>query len=98
MSKFGEDLSRKIHPNLKRLFRSRKGEILKTAEIKHLYEAEYKYPDLMWVQPPDHSINTTNKGACWCAKTEEAIFEQIRRGLYKVRVVDREMKKERKGN
>ena len=87
MPKFGEELNRKIHPNLKELFRSRKGEVLKTAEIKRLYEAEYKDPDVMWVQPSDNSINITNKGACCCAKTEDAIFEQIRYGLYKVRTV-----------
>ena len=34
--------------------------------------------------PSDHCINTSNKGACDCAKTNQALVKQIRRGTYLV--------------
>ena len=37
-----------------------------------------------WIYPSDHCINHTNKGACYCAKTDKTIFERIGRGKYKV--------------
>ena len=48
----------------------------------------YRYPGLQdkinWIFPSDHSSNLTNKGACYCALTDEAIFERISRGRYNV--------------
>lgn len=83
--KFGENLSKRIHENLRKVFESNKGKEFSAAAIRKLYEAKYKSPDVMWVQASDHAVNMTNKGACWCAKTDEAIFERIKHGLYKVR-------------
>jgi hypothetical protein len=82
-----EHLSKPIHENLSKLFRSRKGETLTTAEIERLYRAEYNHPDVMWVQPPDHcsNWNTTKDWYCKTCETDGAIFERIKRGLYKVR-------------
>lgn len=74
-----------IHLNLSGLFKDRKGDILTTAEIRRIYEKKYINPDVMWVHPPDHCINRVNKVACWCAETDEAIFERIKHGEYKVR-------------
>jgi transcriptional regulator with XRE-family HTH domain len=83
--RFGENLSKPTHDNLRKLFESRKGAEFSAAAIRKLYEANYSSPDVMWVQASDHAVNMTNKGACWCAKTDEAIFEQIKHGLYRVR-------------
>ena len=35
--------------------------------------------------PSDHCNNHTNKGACECACSEDAIFEKVERGVYRVR-------------
>ena len=78
-------LNTDIHKKLKEVFQLRHNAILTTAEIKRFFESEYKNSDVSWVQPSDHCINMTNKGACWCSKTDKAIFEQIRRGVYKIR-------------
>jgi DNA-binding phage protein len=83
--RFGENLTKPIHKNLQELLKSSKGAEFSAAAIRKLYEARYSSPDVMWVQPSDHSINMTNKGACWCSETDKAIFERIRHGFYKVR-------------
>jgi len=41
--------------------------------------------NVKFIQPPDHCLNVTNKGACPCAETEESLFVQVRRGVYLVR-------------
>ena len=47
-----------------------------------------KYPELKekldWVLPSDHCVNRTNKGACYCAETEKAIFERVGWGKYRI--------------
>jgi hypothetical protein len=47
-----------------------------------------KYPSLQekedWIQPSDHCANHTNKGACRCSTTSQAIFRRIGRGKYLV--------------
>ena len=62
------------------------GHVLTTKEIVKILLQ--KFPDLhkmeAWLQPPDHCNNHTNKGACKCAKTEYAIFEQLGRGKFRV--------------
>jgi transcriptional regulator with XRE-family HTH domain len=80
-----ENLNEKIHENLQKLFQSRIGDNLTAGQIKRLYKEDFKYPDVGWVQASDHAKNMRNKGACWCAETDEAIFERISRGVYKVR-------------
>ena len=58
-----------------------RGQVLRTSEILNILIEEF--PELEhrkdWIQPPDHCINHTNKGACYCAETEAAIFEKIKR-------------------
>ena len=80
-----EELNKQIHDKLKKLFQSRRNQVLSTAEIKHLFREEYPDFNVDWVQPSDHCDNITNNGACWCALTENAIFRQIERGEYNVR-------------
>ena len=64
-----------------------KGQDLKTGEILKILIN--RFPELEvrkdWIQPPDHCINHTNKGACYCAETDKAVFEQVKHGTYKVR-------------
>lgn len=61
-----------------------KGETLKTSEIMDIFRREFPRFDVKFTQPPDHCINHCPKGACWCAKTEDAIFEQVKTGYYNV--------------
>lgn len=85
MPSFGEGLNKKIHDNLTRLLRSNKGREISRPELINLYQRKYPNENVDWVQATDHCINRTNKGACWCAKTDAAIFEWIEKGLYKIR-------------
>lgn len=81
-----EEKNIRIHEQLKELMKSRRGQILLTAEVKHLFEETFPdSKDAQFVQPPDHCFNMTNKKACTCAQTEQAIFECIKRGEFKVR-------------
>jgi len=47
-----------------------------------------RFPELRemedWLYPSDHCKNHSNKGACYCAETKNAIFERLDRGKYKV--------------
>ncbi|MBN1364562.1 MAG: hypothetical protein JW976_07145 [Syntrophaceae bacterium] len=76
----------KYHNDLKQTMIRYRGKILQTSHIREIIE---QHPvlakDSQFVYPSDHCINHTNKGACYCALTEEAIFEQIRHGIYRVR-------------
>jgi len=77
----------KYHDKLFRVMSSHIGETLKTARIKGILITSC--PELrgeeQWIYPSDHCINHTNKGACTCIMNENAIFEKIVRGKYKVR-------------
>jgi hypothetical protein len=89
MSKGFKELNIQVHDKLLKLFKQHKGNRFTTKEIKELFKATYGEPsdsfkDICWVLPSDHSVNMVNKGACWCAETNDAIFKQIRRGLYEV--------------
>lgn len=85
MPRFGENLSKKIHDNLVHLLGNEGGRVISRAELRDLYCNEYPDENVDWVQATDHCINLTNKGACWCAETDSAIFEWLKRGMYKVR-------------
>ena len=78
-------MARRFHIGLLQIVQSRKGEILTTAQIRKIVDGD---PGLAgyasWIYPSDHCINHTNKGACDCALTAEAIFEKISRGNYRV--------------
>ena len=78
--------STRFHDGLKQAMASRSGETLRTSQIRRIVES---VPNLVdhadWVYPSDHCINHTNKGACRCALSEEAIFEKIGYGKYRVR-------------
>lgn len=81
-----QETSTKFHDGLKQAVTRHSGETLRTSQIKKIVESN---PSLaahaQFVFPSDHCINHTNKGACYCALTEEAIFEKVRHGVYRVR-------------
>jgi len=82
---FGHDLSVIIHKNLIKMLRHRRGDVISRAELLTLYKAHFPGEDASWMQATDHCINKTNKGACPCAKSDQAIFEWLSRGKYKIK-------------
>lgn len=75
----------KYHDELAKTMAVHGGRIMATSEINDIVA---HHPilarDERWVYPSDHCVNHTNKGACTCAETEAAIFEKVRRGVYRV--------------
>jgi len=80
-----EALASKYHRKLKEVMAPHKKNVMQTAQIKKIIE---HVPELkgeaQWIFPSDHCVNHTNKGACFCAETDDAIFKQIARGKYRV--------------
>lgn len=72
------------HDDLARIMRPFQGKELTTAQIKDHVEEESGHLVAQWVHPSDHCSNHTCEGACECARSDRAIFEQIQRGLYRV--------------
>ena len=75
----------KYHNELKKIIHGYDGRILHTFEINKIFQEAYPDCDISFMQPADHCFNKTNKGPCKCSMTEEALFEYIERGKYKVR-------------
>jgi hypothetical protein len=73
------------HNDLARIMRPFRGQVLTTSQIKERIEQSLDSKDAQWVQPSDHCKNHTCEGDCACAGTDSAIFEQIKRGRYRVR-------------
>ena len=85
MSGWSTSVSR-FHEGLTRAMKPYQGRNLKTAEINDILKRDPELShDAQFIQPPDHCIDCTNKGACVCAETERAIFKQLGRGWYYVR-------------
>jgi len=84
-----ESIHKKLHPQLQQLMQNRKDSVLTTSEINNIYKQTYpgSYPEsyVDWLRPTDHCINKTCTGACWCTMTENAIFEYLKRGSFRVR-------------
>jgi hypothetical protein len=80
-----EKFAIKFHDKLKEVMIPYKNKVLQTARIKEIIE---KVPDFyeqeQWIYPSDHCKNHTNNGACFCAETKDALFEQMARGKYRV--------------
>ena len=80
-----EKFATEFHDRLEEVMIPYKNDVLKTSEIKTIIE---KVPEFhgkeQWIYPSDHCSNHTNKGACRCALTEDAIFKRMKRGLYRV--------------
>jgi len=80
-----EKLASQFHDKLKEAMVLYKNNIFKTAGIKKIIQnvPEFKGKE-QWIYPSDHCINHTNKGACYCALTNKAIFERKGWGEYRV--------------
>jgi len=76
----------KFHEELKQAMVPYQGKKLKTSEIVEIVRNNPSLArNAQLIQPPDHCSNNKNYGACKCARTGDAIFEQLGRGLYHVR-------------
>ena len=71
---------RTIHELLVETFAGYVGQEFETSQILTMMEGKAKRSAIL---PNDHASG--NKHPCWCARTDKAIFEQVRRGLYRVR-------------
>ena len=76
----------KYHDDLRGAVAKHKGQVLKTSEVAAIVRAVTSIgKDAQFVYPSDHCVNHTNDGACYCAMTDRALFERIRRGEFRVR-------------
>jgi len=62
----------------------RGGAPLPTWQIKEITRTMYPNISIGWAQPSDHCKNHDCEKCCPCARTNNAIFKKIKRGLYKV--------------
>ena len=80
-----EKVTSKFHDKLKETMAPYKNMIMQTANLKGIIANIHDFQGQeQWIYPSDHCNNHTNKGACYCALTENAIFERIARGRYRV--------------
>jgi hypothetical protein len=80
-----EKFSSKFHNKLKEVMVPYKNKILQTARFIKIIEQVHDFRGQeQWIYPSDHCRNHTNKGACYCAETDAALFEKIARGQYRV--------------
>jgi len=72
----------KYHEKLADAVTPYRGTVLKKTDILKILIG--KYAELTekedWILPSDHCRNRTNDGACYCAKTDKAIFDWSRGG------------------
>lgn len=81
-------MASRFHDELNEAMIPYRGKQLKTAEInKILKDAPGLAQHARLIQPSDHCSNVKNYGACTCAHTDKAIFEQLQRGFFSVREV-----------
>jgi hypothetical protein len=75
------------HDAIVRALAGKKGQTLRTGEIRKLVEERVPEigKNIQWLFPTDHCDNHTVKGACRCAKTEDAPLSRISHGLFLVR-------------
>lgn len=75
------------HEALVRALKGKSGQILRTAEIRKLVKerAPEIGQNIQWLFPTDHCDNHSVRGACRCAKTEDAPLSRVSRGLFLVR-------------
>jgi hypothetical protein len=77
-SKYHDQLAQAMGPFRGRVVRPREMRAALVADFPQLEGAQG------WVLPSDHCRNRTNKGACRCATTDDALFERIGWGQYRV--------------
>lgn len=74
----------KHHDELAAAVAPHKGVTLSAKQIRQLFQEKYPHLDVKWVQPSDHCVDHTCKGACDCAETERAIFSRPKWNTYVV--------------
>ena len=80
-----EAVASKFHDKLKKAMIPYKNNVMQTAQIKKIIERVPEFEGQeQWIYPSDHCANHTNKGACFCAETKDALFEKIIRDKYRV--------------
>ena len=80
-----EKFASKFHNKLKEVMVPYKNKVLQTARFIEIIEKVHDFRGQeQWIYPSDHCKNHMNKGACYCAETDDALFEKIARGQYRV--------------
>jgi len=72
-----------IHDEIKLAVSWFKGQTLETAQIIKIVREQFPEINADSILPNEHADGNANP--CWCAKTNDRIFERITRGKYKVR-------------
>lgn len=72
------------HDELKMCMSKYAGQTLQTKQIKKIFKQSYPKLRDDFVQPSDHCINPTCKGACCHCSMSNAIFEKICYAKYRV--------------
>ena len=80
------DYAGKFHEKIAQAVHAYKGRELSTIEIQNIiFSNDPTMKGKMdWILPSDHCNNILHEGACDCAFTENAIFEQMTQNIYKV--------------
>lgn len=73
------------HKEISEAMSTYRGKELTTREIREIVLT--RHPGLLpgFVIPSDHRVNGKPKESCACCGTESALFEQLGRGVYRVR-------------
>ena len=66
----------KFHDELAEAMSPYRGRTFQNKDIVGLFEEAYPHLNSGWVQPLDHCVDHTCKGACACAGTEKTIFSR----------------------
>ena len=77
-SKFHEKIAQAVHA-----YKGREMSALEIQKVVFWHSSDLK-GELDWILPSDHCNNILHEGACDCAFTENAIFEQMTQNIYKV--------------
>jgi len=72
------------HDELAQSVSHRKGDTLTAAQIRAIFRKAHPSLRADFVQPSDHCVDHTCKGACSCAGTAQAIFSRPARNQYVV--------------
>jgi hypothetical protein len=74
-----------IHDDFARAMAPHRGSVLKTSDFNMIVARSLPPGDEQWAQPSDHCDNHTCESDCeYCAGTDQAIFNRIDVGVYRV--------------
>ena len=72
-----------IHEKFIETFRGMGGQALSTSKIKDMILKKFPGTNANGLLPNDHASG--NENPCWCARTDERVFDKIAWGQYRVR-------------